>query len=400
MSAAQGEEGTPEATSRLLDLLTMESAEDVAEVLRALRVQGALQEVADAARSHGLTPALYHRLRYASPPCEDAVWESLEADYWATAARNTQRYHELGLVLAALRARDVRVLLLKGAALAETIYDNIALRPMGDVDLLVPRSHLREAIAILQALGYRRDKGEAHPGFAAEYENEIAFIHPTSEMAVELHWHLIDAEFYMRRIPEEALWKEAVPLRIAEHPVEAFGPEATLVYLPAHWVLHHHAHGLRWLYDMDRLVRHYQGTLDWAKIAALAQAWCLVLPLQTALRQCGAHMHTPIPAAVMESLEAIPVSAQEQRAFAYLTSPRRDVISRFYRDLVMIQGVRRKVRYLWYSIFPNRDYMMERYTIPEGRPVWSYHVLRVTKGLWQLGYRLVANALARLRGRS
>lgn len=386
-----------EAERQLLRLLRGESAEDIGEDLRALRFPDDIIAIAEAARSHALAPALWQRLKPWSDALPAEVREALEASYWQTAARNTLLYHELGRVLACLKRHDVRVLVLKGAALAEAVYENIALRPMGDVDLLLPKEALQGAIAALQTLGYRADLREEQPGFAAEYENEVALAHDESGMALELHWHLIDAAFYLQRIPEAALWEHAVPITIGGQATEIFDPQATLVYLCAHWVLHHQGRNLRWLYDLDLFLRRHQADLDWPQAWAIAQAWSLVLPTQQAVGQCLAWMDTPLPETARRQLEALSASAQERRAFAYLTSPQRDVISRFWGELVMMQGLRHTFRYLWHCVFPSRDYMAKRYNVPEGRALWPYYLLRVVKGVWQAARSLAASILVHAR---
>ncbi|MFQ5344183.1 MAG: nucleotidyltransferase family protein, partial [Anaerolineae bacterium] len=47
-------------------------------------------------------------------------------------------------------------MLLKGAALANTLYPTPALRPLSDIDLLIPRQHLEPAVQAVKSLGYRQ----------------------------------------------------------------------------------------------------------------------------------------------------------------------------------------------------------------------------------------------------
>lgn len=61
------------------------------------------------------------------------------------------RAHVLGQISRALVARGERVMLVKGAALALTVYPSPAARPMCDVDLLVPPQRER---AVIEALAH------------------------------------------------------------------------------------------------------------------------------------------------------------------------------------------------------------------------------------------------------
>ena len=56
--------------------------------------------------------------------------------------------------LKALKQAKVRVLLLKGIPLGVQYYKNVALRPMADVDLMVPREERQKAAKVLISLGF------------------------------------------------------------------------------------------------------------------------------------------------------------------------------------------------------------------------------------------------------
>jgi Uncharacterised nucleotidyltransferase len=81
----------------------------------------------------------------AIPPAEGSAQgplAALKALYCATAIRNTLLYRELEALLRALRTLGAPVIALKGAALADTVYQDRALRPMSDVDLMVRKEQL------------------------------------------------------------------------------------------------------------------------------------------------------------------------------------------------------------------------------------------------------------------
>lgn len=73
----------------------------------------------------------------------------LKKEYQWSLARNMILFDELGRVLEAFNEAGIDVIVLKGAALAQTIYPDIALRPMGDVDLLVKKEGLEKAENLL-----------------------------------------------------------------------------------------------------------------------------------------------------------------------------------------------------------------------------------------------------------
>src|SRR5450759_4325761 len=105
---------------------------------------------------YGITPLLYYRLKTFHPvtPIPANVMERLRQVYLQCSGRNMQLYHELGKVLGRLRQYGIPVIALKGTHLAVAVYRNIALRPMGDIDLLVKQTDLLRVQEILVEQGY------------------------------------------------------------------------------------------------------------------------------------------------------------------------------------------------------------------------------------------------------
>jgi hypothetical protein len=105
------------------------------------------------------------------------------------------------------------VIVLKSAALATTLYPSIGLRPMGDIDLLVPQNCLAEAVACLQALGYVEPAPDMAPGL-----NQVVGHHVSLDggeaipLHVELHWTLAAGE-HARHAPSMPwFWQQTEPL--------------------------------------------------------------------------------------------------------------------------------------------------------------------------------------------
>lgn len=83
------------------------------------------------------------------------ILETVRTGYFECAWRNNSLYSDLSKILKALHQENIPVILLKGAHLAQTVYSNIALRPMGDIDILVRKSDLLKTKKQLLGLGYR-----------------------------------------------------------------------------------------------------------------------------------------------------------------------------------------------------------------------------------------------------
>jgi len=132
------------STTVLLDCLRKESAETK---LTRLTQYGAAdwEEIVATAERHGVGPLLYHSIKGLGDDLDlpGNVMEEMRRKYYVAAARNARLYRELQKILDLFAGREIPVIVLKGAHVAETVYGNIALRTMGDVDLLVDQDDLK-----------------------------------------------------------------------------------------------------------------------------------------------------------------------------------------------------------------------------------------------------------------
>ncbi len=134
--------------------------------------------------AEGVGPLLYWHFKDGTWPEEMplVVREHLTKSYYNTLAQNTLMYKELARILETFAAEEIPVIVLKGAALAATVYEDIGLRPMGDLDLLVRPEDLRRAWKAMSALNYQV--------LAANTEVVLRnFDGP--EIGVDLHWCIV-----------------------------------------------------------------------------------------------------------------------------------------------------------------------------------------------------------------
>ncbi len=135
------------------------------------------RRLAEAARQQGIAGLLNSAIveqRVRWPEAARTVLRLAEQEDFAIGVRQLDiacRVQDL------LGARGVRCLPLKGAALAERLYDSVAHRPMADVDLLVLDEWPR-AVTLLEETGFA-EQGQA--------DHARAFLDPASGTVVELH---------------------------------------------------------------------------------------------------------------------------------------------------------------------------------------------------------------------
>lgn len=232
------------------------------------------------------------------------------AESWV---RSHQILEGLDAVLGALRSAGIPAVLFKGAALALGAYPKPGLRPMVDVDLLVPFEASEEAARVLGRLG-------AMPT-SEEPEGRRAMLHGTEHLlevggrpfAVDLHR---SALWECRRPGDDDAFRErAVPVP---------GREDARMLSPADELLVVCVHGLRWsqvrpvywVADALTLIRDARRPVDWVRLVEEARRRRLAGPVGAALRFLVAELDAPVPASALAELESGAWTIRDRLEFA------------------------------------------------------------------------------------
>ena len=262
--------------------------------------QAVWNEVVATAVRHGFAPLLFKRLKEsgARTNVPAVAWENLRLAYFASAGRNARLYRELGLVLRCLRGSGIPVIVLKGAFLAEAVYGDVALRPMGDVDLMVPRAEMPRAHAVLL------DTGRAHQqsGDVGSRSGRSRKFRLSVGAGIDLCWTIVAPKG--RFGPDSTgLWNRAHQATIAGVEVLGLCPEDLLLHLCLH-ASHRHGltAGLRPFCDIAETIRHFRGAMDWAQVVHSAREWCASRYVGLTLHLAQSMVGAGVPDDVLERL--------------------------------------------------------------------------------------------------
>lgn len=143
------------AAFRLLGLCTQRPGQGLVDAqLSAAAAELSSHELLDAAEHHGLDALLFAHVRASRLAIDSRTLDRLRARHVQHSHAGAVRARVLADVLTAMDRSRVRLLLLKGAALAPLAYADPRLRPMRDVDLLVHRDDLDRAHDVLVRGGF------------------------------------------------------------------------------------------------------------------------------------------------------------------------------------------------------------------------------------------------------
>ena len=310
------------------------------------------------------------------------VRQIFEEAYYRSIAANVRCLAQLAQVREALSSVGAPVMLLKGAALFDTLYENIALRLMGDIDLVVSLAHVPACRKVLLELGYVPEEVEARPGTHLEYRGEEMFRSPNPlQTTVELHWHLLDVPYYMQRLPMDWFWENSDTRSIAGQPFQVLNSTANLVYLPAHLALHHRYEQLHPLLDLALLIVHNHGQLDWPQIIAAARSFELVTALKGTLDRLAQYWPSLPLDEPRRQLAVITPSRADARLYRLLGIEAPSTSLSIYTTLISLPNAAARARFMWDNTFPQVAYMKKRYQIDAGWTLPYWYLYRLLMGL-------------------
>ena len=248
-------------------------------------------------RQEGVAPLIHWKWKQqgAPPSTPEQVLSDLATSYYQTAANNAILFRELERIQEALSAAGVPVIVLKGAALATTVYPDPALRPMGDIDLLVRRELLEQASEIVRGLGFQpaSEAPELRPGLLNLVSYGIELIDESLDTClVELHWNLIGGKASRYQPDLDWFWNQIDSIDLDGINVSILNPTASFLYLAAHLSYKHvllkpekeKLIRILWFYDLFRLWTIWGDRIDWKELVDSAHSFSWGVGLAAALR--------------------------------------------------------------------------------------------------------------------
>lgn len=282
----------------------------------------------------------------------------LAMDAARTTARNLVLAEELRAILIRCRDRGLDCVPLRGLALAERLHGSVALRPTGDIDLLVKRKDIPEITGVLAGLGYA---GMDHrPGFALSYSYTLEFIKERlGWIVVEPHWTLAYPPF-TEALDMDEVWSRCRKSRVAGTDAWRLGEEDLLVHLCFHILHQGNDAPLLWWHELDLLVRRSEGSLDWDTVTSTADRAGQSLLVHDVLGTLVDRVHTPIPRTALDRLASRPAPALP--AALLVNAPGLNGREEFAQFL-SLPGVRARLRYALGLLCPAPGYMIRRYEV-------------------------------------
>ena len=313
------------------------------------------QRVVDDARRHGLTALLVRALEHQHHHIPDEIWRHLKDTAMAIAAKNLALAHELRVVLEACQTQGLICAPLRGLTVADAVYHDLTVRPMGDLDLLARKGDLAALLSVLRGLGYTCV--DRRPGFSEEFSYTFeCFKEEPVHVIIEPHWTLAYPP-YVEQFDMDAVWNRCTSTELLGIQTLRLSPEDRLLNLCLH-LAHHAKPPLLWIYELDRLIRGDQESLDWSLLMHTAQAAGVERLLMAALTITHESFHTPLPHHLLQTRPRTTPSQADTVMEASAIEGKESLAL-----LMTLGGLSRKGRYLLGLVFPSAAFMRIHYGV-------------------------------------
>ncbi|MFC5652874.1 nucleotidyltransferase family protein [Paenibacillus solisilvae] len=221
------------------------------------------------ARHHRVYPLVYSNLKKVDKELIPVhIMQALYLDY----SRNTfQMLHltaEMEKICRLFDDNHIRTLLLKGPVLTQALYGDLSLRTCKDLDILLPFEDVEKAEQLLIKQGFAPDHEEIRILNDWKWRvHHLSYYNPETKVQVEIHWRLNPDKGSEPDFDE--MWSRRSVSTVTNYPIHVLGDEDMFLFLVTHGARHAWFR-LRWLADIDRLVRK---PLNWEGIFTLLKKY-------------------------------------------------------------------------------------------------------------------------------
>ncbi|MCP3953381.1 MAG: nucleotidyltransferase family protein, partial [Desulfobacterales bacterium] len=309
---------------------------------------------------HGVLSLIHYSTTKTESPntCPDALLKKTRQHNLQGVAAELLRHHELEHIIELLNTAGLKFLLMKGGALAHTLYPQPHLRERCDTDLLFPdKPSSDKAWEILKNEGYKRNNtldGD-FVGYQFSCSRELS---KGLYSALDIHRKLNDIGFFANLFEFEELKEQSIPVPQLGPAARGLNHTYALLLACIHRIINIplgiDENRLIWIYDMHLLCNSFADA-DWREFCTLARQKQLAGVCLDGLEKSERFFDTTIP---VEHHHNLVESARKERLSPHKVKSRRAL---YYLDFVSNKGFVNKSRQLREHLFPSVQYMMNKY---------------------------------------
>jgi hypothetical protein len=373
----------------LLELCRLEfSDEQINRINSLLAVITDWPYFSNLANEHGVAALVWYNLEKYQLHSEipEAAAYFLKCTLMRSLGRNTFNTESMGEVLRLLNAENIKIVILKGMALENSVYGNQGLRQMSDVDILINRDECIKARKILFRNGYVSlpVKSFFHKLILAYYGKHLPSLIKNGT-SVEIHHELFGGR---KNLMTKMLYNSSYMLEIKGEKAWFPQPQIFFLYLVKHLWLHemNNESQLRLYTDLIVLIeKHNYEILNYNLLKCASDAGMSEI-LAWHLEPLRDIWSVSFPGWLNDFIDKWHNEDFIDRFFFFLRSPKNNPSgdkAGFYRHILAeIPGFHRKFLFILGDLFPTVSFMKNRYKCKSTWKVLLYYPHRLGKVLW------------------
>jgi len=334
----------------------------------------------------GIAPLLYIKLSLLanSHLIPKPITAKLQQSYYITLSRSTILYEHFKLLAGQFLANGIELIALKGIYLSEWLYQDIGLRQMSDIDLLVKPEDGEKALDVLAGMGYQSN-GEDESDSDVKY-GEVVHYTPLvlNGVAIEVHIKLHqDNEKY--RVLVAKLWENATPVTVNNIKVLTLNAYDLLIHTCIHLDKHFQQGHVQFtcFSDVTNLLEQNSDTFDWVELENTCKLYNCDKEVFKYILLVNKYMQATVPAAIISKYTNTLTIKEEELFLKYLSGfiGFTTGMHRHFGNFQHITSFQDKVRYFFRIIFPTKKFMLTKFQLKNPGLVYFYYPYRYFIGL-------------------
>lgn len=246
------------------------------------------------ARMEGIAALLWHHLHGSGVVLPTTIVTTMADMLREQAIERSQMRHAAGEVLQALADAEIAVVVLRGLALAETLYPRVDLRVQSDIDLLVAPAAIDATLTALRTMGFKPiNPWQPH-------------LLGRGSVLIDLHDEPLGAariRSWQQLTPMNAdtFFSHAFSSSIANSPALLIPDAIQLPWLCFH-ATKHSFERMIWLWDIALLANKISKNNGWDATISMVTQLKLQRPCYFSLRYVAEHLGAELPVDLLASL--------------------------------------------------------------------------------------------------
>jgi hypothetical protein len=238
-------------------------------------------------------------------------------------ARNQMLLAPMIPIVQALERAGIQTLLMKGAAFVADTRLDAGMRPMNDVDVLVPYENRRDAIDVLLEKGLL-PVGGVPAWYVADYAPRFVPSHgfrDELDRQLDLHWHVLHAS--CQTDADGDFWAAAIEVELLGARTRSLCPADELLLVILHGLRWNATPTYRWVVDAALLCSGEIGEIDFDRLVEQARKRRVTVALRAGLEYLHRAVDAPVPQQSIRALRSWRPALLERAEFrAQITQPR------------------------------------------------------------------------------